>query len=200
MVALGGGGGEEVLLLLILNLGSRWGWVVSITPRPRFTPGEKTPGTHCTGGWVGPRAGAADAREKSCASVGHRTPVVQSAVYWLSYRGSWTAVVLNINLLPLHGLAGRTGKKSAATNLKILYELGGLRKVRIVRTDHPPAETQTGCSRIVYISGALRWCQPARSVINSANAHIEKFMGESEGCAAASIRLITVTRSRSLMA
>jgi hypothetical protein len=23
----------------------------------RFTPGESTPGTHCTGGWVGPRAG-----------------------------------------------------------------------------------------------------------------------------------------------
>jgi hypothetical protein len=24
---------------------------------PRFTPGERIPGTHCTGGWVGPRAG-----------------------------------------------------------------------------------------------------------------------------------------------
>jgi hypothetical protein len=33
------------------------GWLVSITPRPSFTPGERTPGTHCTGGWVGPRAG-----------------------------------------------------------------------------------------------------------------------------------------------
>jgi hypothetical protein len=31
--------------------------VVSITPRPRFTPGERAPGTHCTGGWVGPRDG-----------------------------------------------------------------------------------------------------------------------------------------------
>jgi hypothetical protein len=30
---------------------------VSVTPRPPFTPGERTPGTHCTGGWVGPRAG-----------------------------------------------------------------------------------------------------------------------------------------------
>jgi hypothetical protein len=29
---------------------------VSVTPRPRFSPGEKTPGIHCTGGWVGPRA------------------------------------------------------------------------------------------------------------------------------------------------
>jgi hypothetical protein len=26
-------------------------------PWPRFTPGERTPGTHWTGGWVGPRAG-----------------------------------------------------------------------------------------------------------------------------------------------
>jgi hypothetical protein len=33
------------------------GLVVSVTPRPRFTPRERTPGTHCTGGWVGPRAG-----------------------------------------------------------------------------------------------------------------------------------------------
>jgi hypothetical protein len=31
--------------------------VVSITPRPSFTPAERAPGTHCTGGWVGPRAG-----------------------------------------------------------------------------------------------------------------------------------------------
>jgi hypothetical protein len=29
----------------------------SVTPRPRFSPGERTPGTYCTGGWVGPRAG-----------------------------------------------------------------------------------------------------------------------------------------------
>jgi hypothetical protein len=31
--------------------------VVSVTPRPRFTPWERTPGTHWTGGWVGSRAG-----------------------------------------------------------------------------------------------------------------------------------------------
>jgi hypothetical protein len=33
------------------------GQVVSVTPRPHFSPGKRTPGTHCTGGWVGPRAG-----------------------------------------------------------------------------------------------------------------------------------------------
>jgi hypothetical protein len=42
---------------LILNLGTRWGWVVSVTPRPRFTSGERTPGTHWIGSWMGPRAG-----------------------------------------------------------------------------------------------------------------------------------------------
>jgi hypothetical protein len=31
--------------------------VVSVTPRPRFYPRGKDPGTHFTGGWVGPRAG-----------------------------------------------------------------------------------------------------------------------------------------------
>ena len=33
----------------------RWGLVASTTPRPLY-PRER-PGTHCTGGWVGPRAG-----------------------------------------------------------------------------------------------------------------------------------------------
>jgi hypothetical protein len=50
-------GRKEVQLLLILNLGTRWGWVVSVTPWPRFTPGKRTPGTHWIEGWVGPRAG-----------------------------------------------------------------------------------------------------------------------------------------------
>jgi hypothetical protein len=49
--------GEEVYLLLILDLGTTWGWVGSVTPQPRFPPWERTPGTHWTGGWVGPRAG-----------------------------------------------------------------------------------------------------------------------------------------------
>jgi hypothetical protein len=52
------------------------GYVVSITPLPRFTPG-----THCTGGWVGPRDGLdAGAREKNPLSLGNRIPVFQSVV------------------------------------------------------------------------------------------------------------------------
>jgi hypothetical protein len=49
--------GDEVWLLLINDLDTRWGSVVSVTPRPRFIPGERAPGTHWTGGWVGLRAG-----------------------------------------------------------------------------------------------------------------------------------------------
>ena len=33
----------------------RWGWVVSSTPRPLYP--REGPGIHCTGGWVGSRAG-----------------------------------------------------------------------------------------------------------------------------------------------
>ena len=36
--------------------GTRRGWGVSVTPWSLFTPGER-PGTHCTGGWLGPRVG-----------------------------------------------------------------------------------------------------------------------------------------------
>jgi hypothetical protein len=76
-------GGEEVQLLLILNLGTRWEYVVSVTPRPRFTPGERTPGTHWIRGWVGPRAGLdAGARRKirPCRGSNLDRPIVQPVV------------------------------------------------------------------------------------------------------------------------
>jgi hypothetical protein len=44
-------GGEELYLLLILDLSTRWSWVVSFTPRPCFNHWERTEG------WVGPRDG-----------------------------------------------------------------------------------------------------------------------------------------------
>jgi hypothetical protein len=48
--------GSRGIAVPFLYHGTRRGWGVSVTPRPLFTPGE-SPGTHCTGGWVGPRAG-----------------------------------------------------------------------------------------------------------------------------------------------
>jgi hypothetical protein len=60
---------------------------MGVTPRPRFTPEERTPGTHWIGGWVGPRAGL---------EVGSRTKILCSCrgsnpdqtLYCLSYCGS----------------------------------------------------------------------------------------------------------------
>jgi hypothetical protein len=44
-------------------------------------PGERTPGTHCTGGWVGRRAGLdTEARGKMFCLCRGRTPVIQSVV------------------------------------------------------------------------------------------------------------------------
>jgi hypothetical protein len=77
-------GGRGVWLLLIHDLGTRWGLVVSVTPRPRFYPRGKAPGTHCTGGWVGPRAGLdTEARGKiicPCRGSNPDRPVVQTVV------------------------------------------------------------------------------------------------------------------------
>jgi hypothetical protein len=82
------------LVLLILGLGTRWGWVVSVTPRPRFTPGERTPGTHCTGDCVGPRAGLdTEVRGKILSplpGIDPRSPgrpARSQTLYWLSYPG-----------------------------------------------------------------------------------------------------------------
>jgi hypothetical protein len=69
------------------------GWVVSITPRPRFIPGEMTPGTHWIGGWVSPRAGLnAQFTRKILCLCRWSNPgrsVRSQTLYWLSYRGSY---------------------------------------------------------------------------------------------------------------
>ena len=44
------------IALLFHDRGTRRGWRVGSSPRPHITPRER-PGTHCKGGWVGPRAG-----------------------------------------------------------------------------------------------------------------------------------------------
>jgi hypothetical protein len=84
MMALWVTGGIATLFLI---LGTRRGWVVSITPRPCFTRGERTPGTHCTGGWVGLKAAWTQrVEEKSIASrIGPGRPVRSQSLYWLSY-------------------------------------------------------------------------------------------------------------------
>jgi hypothetical protein len=53
-------------------------------------PGERTPGTHWLGSWVGPRAGLnAEARGKIlCRGSNPGRPIRSQALYWLNYPGS----------------------------------------------------------------------------------------------------------------
>jgi hypothetical protein len=80
-----------------------------------FYPRGKYYGTHCTGGWVGPRAGLdAETRRKilcPCRGSNPGRPVRSQSLYWLSYPGSmiivWT-VFTSLSatppypLIPLH--------------------------------------------------------------------------------------------------
>jgi hypothetical protein len=61
-------------------------------PRPRFSPGERTHGTHCTGGWVVPWAGLdTKATGKTLSplpgieSRSSGRPARSQTLYWLSY-------------------------------------------------------------------------------------------------------------------
>ena len=59
-------------------------WVVSTTPRPLYP--RESPGTHCTGGWVDPRAGLEGA--ENLAATGMRFPDRPARNEWL-YRLSY---------------------------------------------------------------------------------------------------------------
>jgi hypothetical protein len=62
------------IFLLSAQVGGEWS-----ASRPcRFTPGERAPGTHGIGGWVGPRAGL-DNVEKILNPKGTRTPTPRSS-------------------------------------------------------------------------------------------------------------------------
>jgi hypothetical protein len=72
-------GGDEVQVVLILDLGTKCERVVSVTSRSLFTPG-----THCTGGWVGPRAGV----DTEARGSNPGRPVCSQTLYWMSYISS----------------------------------------------------------------------------------------------------------------
>jgi hypothetical protein len=73
-----GGGGRQVWLPFIIDLGTRWGWMVSVTPRARCIPGKGPPvPIGQEGGWAGLDT---EATGKILSLCGDRTPVVQSVV------------------------------------------------------------------------------------------------------------------------
>ena len=91
--------GMRGIALLFLDHGTRRWCEVSVTPRPLFTTG-KDPGTHCTGGWVGPRAGL-DRCGKSRLhrdSIPNR-PAHSQSLYRLSYPAHCVLLYCNIIML-----------------------------------------------------------------------------------------------------
>ena len=80
------------IALLFHDRGTRRGWVVSSTSWQHFTPGER-PGTHFTGGWVGPRAGLEELKISSLPVQ----PVVSRYTDW----ATWPTHILYILLLLL---------------------------------------------------------------------------------------------------
>jgi hypothetical protein len=77
----GGAGEEQVQLLPVRNFGTRWGWVVSFTPRPLSTPRYR---------WIGDWVDTTEATrgKESFTHVWDQTPAVQLVVR--HYTGSAT--------------------------------------------------------------------------------------------------------------
>jgi hypothetical protein len=75
---------EELIFILILDLGTRWGWVVSFTPQPRVNPEERTPVPIVQeAGWAPEPVWTQRLEEKSfrlCRGSNLDRPVVQSVV------------------------------------------------------------------------------------------------------------------------
>jgi hypothetical protein len=110
----------------ISDLGTRWGWVAIITSRPHFTPGERTTGTHCTGGWVGPRAGLdTEVRGKIiclCRRSNLDRPLVQSVA---RHYTDWAT--------PAHTASYRAAQK-VPTKFKVFMVLGA-KNITLCKTD-----------------------------------------------------------------
>jgi hypothetical protein len=72
--------GEWRYIFTILDLGTRWRWVLSFTPRPLYTRGKNLRGTLWIRGWVDHRAGLDAVEERKILPLRNRTPVVPSVV------------------------------------------------------------------------------------------------------------------------
>jgi hypothetical protein len=83
----------------ILELGIRWRWVVSLTPR-RFSSREDSPGTHWIGAWVGPRAGlvAMVNNTQHYHDSNHRSSSTWPSAIPLSYSGSYLGKISTLKL------------------------------------------------------------------------------------------------------
>jgi len=69
----------EIYLHSFFDLDTRWMCEWSASRPGRFTPRERAPGIHWTGGWVGPRdvLGAVVKRKIPSSRPGLETPIIQ---------------------------------------------------------------------------------------------------------------------------
>jgi hypothetical protein len=68
-------------VVLVLDLGSRWGWVVSVASQPLLTPKKRAPDTHWIEGQVGRvQLQMQKLQEKPFAPFEYQTTVMQSVV------------------------------------------------------------------------------------------------------------------------
>ena len=81
------------IALFFHDCGTRRGRVVSSTPRPHFT--RERPGTHFTGGWVGPRAGLDGRKSRPHRDSIPDYPASSQSLYRLSYPAHKTVDTLS---------------------------------------------------------------------------------------------------------
>jgi hypothetical protein len=96
-------GGVDVLIHIFLTsalVGGEWS-----ASRPcRFTPGERAPGTHWIGGWVGPRTYLDDVEKRKFLTLSGLElrplgrPARSQSLYRLRYRGSedYTGITIKV--------------------------------------------------------------------------------------------------------
>jgi hypothetical protein len=77
----------------VIDFSTTWRWAVSFMPQPLY-PGERAPGTHCIGSWMGLRAGLDDVEKRKFLTLpglehqppGH--PTHSQSLYRWHYPGS----------------------------------------------------------------------------------------------------------------
>jgi hypothetical protein len=115
---------KKVPLYAMEALGGREG-IVPTHSRPLHIPhGERTAGTHWTGGWVGPRAGLDSRgwRKNPFTSAGIESrspgrPVRSQTLYWLSYPGTYDGF---LRAIKIRSTSFRAEVKPSAPCRKIL--------------------------------------------------------------------------------
>jgi hypothetical protein len=111
----------------ILDLGTSWRWVASCPVR--FTPGETLPGTHPTGGWVGPRTGLDDVEKRKFLPLPglELRPLCRSArnksLYRMCYPYSRCVIRSFVIYIPRQILLGRSWRIKWVGHIGIVGEI-----------------------------------------------------------------------------